>query len=90
MEVHVSNTTWLLEFGPASHFFGSGSQDILCWLMNVDRSRVGLTPTQSPKYQSRTLLANPTVRKASSKLPPVIILAFLLQYEKSSLEVEDR
>ena len=52
MEVHVSNTTWLLEFGPASHFFGSGTQDILCWLMNVDRSRGGIDSdsiTEIPK-----------------------------------------
>jgi len=80
----------LLEFGLASHFFAWGTQDT-CWLMNIDRGRGSIdSDSQSPKYQSRTLLANPTViRNTTSKLPLVIILAFLLQYEKSSLEVED-
>jgi len=60
-------------------------------LAHEHRSGQGIdSDSQSPKYQSRTLLANPTViRNTTSKLPLVIILAFLLQYEKSSLEVED-
>jgi hypothetical protein len=61
------------------------------WLMNIDRGRGGIDSDSITEIPKPVPLANTTVvRNTSSKLPLVIILAFLLQYEKSSLEVEDR